>query len=83
MIFEAIDAVVVEDADGTLHIPRQGLIDAMYATTGFDGLTGSLSCNRFGDCANPVIAMFRFDDVAEGVTGVLANVQKTVDFGAN
>ena len=83
MVLEALEEVVVEDADGTLHVPRQGLIDAMYGTTGFDGLTGNLTCNRFGDCANPVIAIMRFDDVDEGVSGVLANVVKTVDFGEN
>lgn len=81
MILEAVDSVVVEDADGTLHIPRQGLIDAMYGMTGFDGLTGSLTCNRFGDCANPVIAIMRFDDVDGGASGVFANVVRTVDFG--
>jgi branched-chain amino acid transport system substrate-binding protein len=83
MILESVDKVVVEDADGTLHIPRQGLIDAMYGLVGFDGLTGSLSCNKFGDCANPLIAMMRFDDVDAGVTGVMGNVIKIVDFGVN
>jgi branched-chain amino acid transport system substrate-binding protein len=81
MVLAALDAVVVEDADGTLHIPRQALIDAMYATVGFDGLTGILSCNKFGDCANPIIDIMRFDDVDAGAVGVFENVQKTVDFG--
>jgi branched-chain amino acid transport system substrate-binding protein len=81
MVLAAIEKVVVEDADGTLHIPRQALIDAMYATVGFDGLTGMLSCNKFGDCANPIIDIMRFDDLDAGAVGVFENVQKTVDFG--
>ncbi len=81
MVLEALEKVVVEDADGTLHIPRQALIDAMYATVGFEGLTGILSCNKFGDCANPIIDIMRFDDVDGGAIGVFQNVQKTVDFG--
>ena len=38
----AIEKVTVQDEDGTLHIPRQALRDAMYATSGYDGLTGKL-----------------------------------------
>ncbi|RME99767.1 MAG: ABC transporter substrate-binding protein [Chloroflexi bacterium] len=31
--------------------------DALYATSGFDGITGKLSCNEMGDCADPKIAV--------------------------
>lgn len=58
MILAAIEAVAVEGADGTLYIPRQGLRDALYATSGFQGLTGSLSCGENGDCGAPVIAVY-------------------------
>lgn len=51
IILDAIEKVAVQDADGTLHIPRQGLRDAMTATSGFAGLTGNLSCSQYGDCA--------------------------------
>ena len=48
------------EADGTVHIGRQALRDAVTATTGFDGLTGVLDCGQKvfgegltanGDCA--------------------------------
>jgi branched-chain amino acid transport system substrate-binding protein len=81
MILDAIDEVVQESDDGTLLIGRRDLIDAMYATSNFDGLTGSLTCNEFGDCANPVIAIMRFDDLDAGVTGVLANVLVIIEPG--
>ncbi len=57
MIFKAIEAVAVQDDDGTIHIGRQALRDALYATAGFDGITGSLTCNEYGDCANPKISV--------------------------
>jgi branched-chain amino acid transport system substrate-binding protein len=39
MILKAIEKVAVE-SDGTLYIPRQALRDAIYATSGMDGITG-------------------------------------------
>lgn len=81
MILDALDEVVQESDDGTLLIGRRDLLDAMYATSNFDGITGSLTCNEFGDCANPVIAIMRFDDLDAGVTGVLGNVLALVEAG--
>lgn len=58
MIFAAIEKVAVKDPDGTLHIGRQALIDALFATKDFKGLTGNLTCNPYGDCADPKIAVY-------------------------
>ncbi len=41
----AIEKVAVQESDGTIYIPRQGLRDAMAATKDFKGLTGVLTCN--------------------------------------
>jgi branched-chain amino acid transport system substrate-binding protein len=60
MIFAAIEEVAVQDADGTLHIPRQALRDAMYATENYAGLTGNLTCTPTGDCADPKIAVYEY-----------------------
>ncbi len=60
IIIAAIEKVAVKDADGTLHIGRQALRDAMYATKDFKGLTGILTCTPTGDCANPVIAVYEY-----------------------
>jgi len=54
----AIEKVAVQESDGTLYIPRQGLRDAMAATANFQGLTGVLTCNPDGDCANPIIGVY-------------------------
>jgi branched-chain amino acid transport system substrate-binding protein len=60
MLKAAIEKVAVKDADGTLHIGRQALRDAMYATKNFQGLTGVLTCTPTGDCANPTIGVYEY-----------------------
>jgi branched-chain amino acid transport system substrate-binding protein len=51
IFFAAVESVAVVDADGTVHIGRQALRDALYATKDFPGLTGNLTCDANGDCA--------------------------------
>lgn len=79
MIFDAIEQVAEDQGDGTLVIDRQALIEAMYQIE-HEGLTGTLRCNEFGDCASPIIAIYRFEDVDAGVEGVLDNVLETFNF---
>src|SRR5260370_584079 len=43
LLFAAVAQVVVQDPDGTLHIGRQALRDAVLATKAYQGLTGSLT----------------------------------------
>jgi branched-chain amino acid transport system substrate-binding protein len=58
MIFNAIEKTAVKDGD-TLYICRSKLRDALYATKGQKGLTGTISCSEFGDCADPRIAVYQ------------------------
>jgi branched-chain amino acid transport system substrate-binding protein len=51
-----------------LFIPRRALRDALYATSGFEGLTGTLTCNEVGDCADPAIRVSTIQDGAYVVT---------------
>jgi branched-chain amino acid transport system substrate-binding protein len=53
----AIEKVAVQDEDGTLHIGRQALLDAVFATKDFEGITGTITCDEYGDCADPKIAV--------------------------
>ncbi len=59
MIFSAIEKVARKGPDGTLYIGRKALTEALYATKNFRGLTGNLTCNKYGDCADPRIAVYR------------------------
>ncbi len=57
MIMDAIEKVGIEGGDGSLLIGRQALRDALYATSGMDGITGTITCNEYGDCADPQISI--------------------------
>jgi len=59
ILFAALDKVAIENADGSLTIPKGALRDAIYATKDFQGLTGTLSCSPSGDCGAPVIAAYQ------------------------
>ena len=57
IIFDAIEKVALKDSAGNLYIPRTALKDAIFATANFQGITGSLTCNSDGDCANAKISV--------------------------
>jgi len=79
MLFDAIEAVAQEDG-GSLVVDRQALRDYLYEVEGFAGLTGTLACNEFGDCAQPAIGIYENVDPAQGLTGLFANIVETIDF---
>jgi len=60
ILLDAIAKVAVVDADGTVHVPRQAVRDAVSSTADFNGLTGKMDCREKtfegvgvakGDCA--------------------------------
>jgi branched-chain amino acid transport system substrate-binding protein len=60
LLLNAIEAVAVEREDGTVLIGRQALRDALVEVSGYVGLTGSLECDEYGDCATgEAIAIFQ------------------------
>jgi branched-chain amino acid transport system substrate-binding protein len=63
LIAEAIEAVAFT-ADGTTFIPRGALRDAFMATSDYPGLTGNLTCDEFGDCADARISVSQVTDGA-------------------
>jgi branched-chain amino acid transport system substrate-binding protein len=77
MLLDAIEAVAVQGEDGTLHIGRQALRDALYTTAGYRGLTGSLTCDAYGDCGVARFQVTRLDDPEAGLEGLAANVVYT------
>ncbi len=54
ILFEAIKSAAIENDDGSLTIPRQALADALFATSGWQGITGTITCTPLGDCATDV-----------------------------
>jgi len=76
IIFAAIEKVAVVESDGSVRIGRQALRDAIAATKDFPGLTGSLTCNENGDCADPLIAVYQMKDTAEFDAAVAGQMPK-------
>jgi branched-chain amino acid transport system substrate-binding protein len=67
----AIEQVAVVDDDGTIHIGRQALRDAVHNTANYSGMTGNLTCNETievagtqikwpGDCAATGMAVWQY-----------------------
>ena len=61
VLLDAIEQVAVVNDDGSLSIPRTALRDALFATEGYEGLTGVITCTDLGDCATDVTV-----DIFEG-----------------
>lgn len=57
IVADAIEAVALEGDDGTLYIPRTALKDQIAGLSNYPGLTGDLTCNENGDCANSTITV--------------------------
>ena len=79
LLFDTIEAVAVEDEDGTLHIDRQAVLDELHAVEGFEGLTGSLTCDEFGDCADPKIDIVQNAAAQVSLEDVRGNVLYTFE----
>jgi branched-chain amino acid transport system substrate-binding protein len=73
ILLDAIEAVAVEDG-GTLTIGRGALRDEIAGTSEYAGLTGTLSCDEFGDCADPVIDVVQNTEAEKSITDVKENV---------
>jgi branched-chain amino acid transport system substrate-binding protein len=69
MVLMAIDKVAIKGADNNLYIGRKALRDALYKTTKYQGLTGMITCDQYGDCADPKIAVYQTaaENVQQGV----------------
>lgn len=61
MIFAAAEKVAKKDAAGNTYVGRKALRDALFATRGHKGLTGTVTCDRYGDCADPKIAVYQLE----------------------
>jgi branched-chain amino acid transport system substrate-binding protein len=62
ILFDAIEATAVDDGSGNLTISRTALKDALFATSGYQGVTGIITCTPLGDCATDVsIGVYEYD----------------------
>jgi branched-chain amino acid transport system substrate-binding protein len=59
MAVKAIEAVGKTDKDGNLFIGKKALRDAVFASK-FDGLSGPIACDAYGQCASFKPGAFEF-----------------------
>jgi len=79
VLFAAVEEVAVEEDDGTVHIDREQFRNAVAATSGFQGLTGTITCDEFGDCADPKITVVQNTEAEKTIDQVRANVLYTFE----
>jgi len=73
LLLDAIEAASYEEDDGTLVIDRAGVREFLSNVRDYEGLTGLLSCDEFGDCGSQKITVIGHGDSGD-VDGSLANV---------
>ena len=61
ILLGAIEDVAVDVGD-TLYIDRAKLRDALAATTGFQGIIGTITCDEFGDCGTGRVYILHHTD---------------------
>lgn len=70
MLLSGIAAVAVEGPNGDLWVDRAALRDYLYAITDFPGVTGTLSCDEFGDCGGNVVSVVLNADPSDPQAGI-------------
>jgi branched-chain amino acid transport system substrate-binding protein len=62
LAFNAIEKVAVTDDEGNTYIGRMALRDAIFATQDLKGLSGTISCDEFGDCKKFIFAVYQYNN---------------------
>jgi branched-chain amino acid transport system substrate-binding protein len=51
VLIKDVESVAILGGDGNLYVPRSALIAAVRATSGYQGLSGKVTCDSTGECA--------------------------------
>lgn len=78
ILLKAIEEVAVVEDDGTIHVGRQALRDAIKATSGYAGLTGTLDC---GDREFPGVGTSKGDCSTGEALGIFEITEAEVNDG--
>ena len=57
LILGCVEEVAAQEDDGTLRVGRQDMRDCLSATKDYEGITGLLTCDQYGDCADAKIVV--------------------------
>jgi ABC-type branched-subunit amino acid transport system substrate-binding protein len=58
LLFNAIE-ISAKTTGRDIYIQRASLRAALYATDGYEGLSGILTCSAQGDCAAPNVVIYQ------------------------
>jgi branched-chain amino acid transport system substrate-binding protein len=61
VIMDAIYASAVKGPDGTLWVGRKAINEAIRGTTGYQGLSGVITCDAKGDCGKGTVAVSKVE----------------------
>jgi branched-chain amino acid transport system substrate-binding protein len=70
---QAIEKVAKTDDAGNTFIGRKALRDALFATAGYDGISGPINCNEHGQCGAFNFAVYQFTNGDPGTFEVGKN----------
>ena len=62
ILAKAIEKVGKTDDSGTTYIGKKALHDELFATKGYDGISGPINCNEHGQCGAFNFAVYQFTD---------------------
>jgi branched-chain amino acid transport system substrate-binding protein len=74
ILYQVLGEVAVKESDGTLHFGRQLLRDTLYGIKDYEGVTGNVISNQFGDMGAPYFDIYQVEDPDLGKKGVESNV---------
>jgi branched-chain amino acid transport system substrate-binding protein len=76
ILIAAIEETAVTDDNGNTYIGRQALRDALFATKGYEGVSGEITCDEHGQCAGFKFAVYRFTDADPATFEIGTNPEK-------
>jgi branched-chain amino acid transport system substrate-binding protein len=62
ILAKAIEKVAKTDDKGTTFIGKKALRDELFATKGYEGLSGPINCNPHGQCGGFTFAVYQYVD---------------------
>lgn len=74
LLINATTKATIVNSDGTLLIGRKKIRDFLYTTQDFKGVTGNLSCDKFGDCATPSYKILLMKKPQQGIAALRQNI---------
>lgn len=64
VLIAAVKQVAVAADDGNLYVPREALVAAMRGTSGYEGITSTITCDATGECSDAGFAVYQVQDGA-------------------